>query len=99
MHLHSKSSDENSQKAYRTLYESVKYANPKYMFRKPELATPLSKFHSFLAAEIDFFCLNEMLHVNCQNNVFHYPLVAGVVGAPARGHLKFSTSNILEEML
>jgi len=45
MHLHSKSSDENSQKAYRTLYESVKYANPKYMFRNPELATPFSKFH------------------------------------------------------
>ena len=36
-------------KAYRTMYESVKYANPKYMFRKPELATPFSKFHSFLA--------------------------------------------------
>ena len=26
-----------------------------------------------------------MLHANWQKNVFHYPLVAGVVGAPARG--------------
>ena len=44
----------NTVKAYRTLYESVKYANPKYMFRNPELATPFSKFNSFLAVRNRF---------------------------------------------
>ena len=75
MHLHSKSSDENSQKAYRTLYESVKYANPKYMFRNPELATPFSKFHSIIAVRNRF--LLSKWNVTRQLSEECFPLSAG----------------------
>ena len=74
MHLHSKSSDETV-KAYCILYKSVRYANPKYMFRKPELATPFSKIHSFLAVR-NWFLLSKW-HVTRQLAEECFPLSAG----------------------
>ena len=63
-------------KAYRTLYESVKYANPKYMFRKPELATPFSKFPSFYLAVRNWFLLSKW-NVTRQLPEECFPLSAG----------------------